>query len=128
MDQARFDTRNLFCHLFLPLKIYCLVPQRAENQRMLFKFGGPLGEPTEPLVNQRPKILFKILVKTNEPLAFPYTATQVGAEGSFRNFALSRLFSLILICPLGREMVARGKVLGGKGGKVWQGLARFRSK
>jgi hypothetical protein len=74
MDQARFDTRNLFCHLFLPLKIYCLVPQRAENQRMLFKFGGPLGEPTEPLVNQRPKILFKILVKTNEPLAFPYTA------------------------------------------------------
>ena len=41
---------------------------------MLFKFGGPLGEPTEPLVNQRPEILFKILVKTNEPLAFPYTA------------------------------------------------------
>ena len=52
---------------------YCLVPKRAENQRLLFKFGGPLGEPTEPLVNQRPKILFKILVKTNEPLAFPYT-------------------------------------------------------
>ena len=50
-----------------------MVPQRAENQRMLFKFGGPLGEPTEPLVNQRPKILFKILVKTNEPLAFAYT-------------------------------------------------------
>jgi hypothetical protein len=40
---------------------------------MLFKFGGPLGEPTEPLVNQRPKILLKILVKTNEPLASPYT-------------------------------------------------------
>jgi len=65
------------------LKIYCLVPKRAENQRLLFKFGGPLGEPTEPLVNQRPKILFKILVgvKTNEPLAFPYTALSVGPAG-----------------------------------------------
>ena len=54
-----------------------MVPKRAENQRLLFKFGGPLGEPTEPLVNQRPKILFKILVKTNEPLAFPYTVDEM---------------------------------------------------
>ena len=47
---------------------------------MLFKFGGPLGEPTEPLVNQRPEILFKILVKTNEPLAFPYTDSHLSAR------------------------------------------------
>ena len=35
------------------------------------------------MVNQRPKILFKILVKTSEPLAFPYTVFDPGLHVDF---------------------------------------------
>ena len=61
---------------------------------------GPLGEPTEPLVNQRPKILFKILVKTSEPLAFPYTAHTEHEELSATTRVLrsKRLRLLNMIC------------------------------
>ena len=45
-----------------------LGPKTCEKPAPAIQVGGPLGEPTEPLVNQRPKIL----VKTNEPLAFTY--------------------------------------------------------
>ena len=47
----------------------------ARNQSLRALGRGPLcwGEPTEPLVNQHPKILLFKLVKTNEPLAFPHT-------------------------------------------------------
>ena len=47
--------------------------RNVQKTSACYSSWGPLGEPTEPLVNQRPKILFKTLVKTSEPLAFPYT-------------------------------------------------------